>query len=250
MDFKLSIQKEMLLDPVGGFDWHLQADFDDAKADCGVGSSARAFLGEAILCSLVGFEDPARRLFEKSSEWIRAAIEMNERPERYFPGGTEADRFRTQSLCNWFLTNKHDAESLQKFVQHNDVYLNSQVKKDKVGVSLALVTYLDARAFERALEIFKSTAGLTAPTKIYPSNESDMSYIFSRHILEGKFNLNDIDVVIKWFLKRNIERWLCEGHMVRAVEWLKVLFWNETERAISAEKVLMRSFDFIQGHGH
>jgi hypothetical protein len=70
------------------------------------------------------------------------------------------------------LSNRHDTESLQRFVEHEDRYLNGQARKDKVGVSLSSIIYMNACAFERTLEIFNSTRGLSAPSSPSPSNEA------------------------------------------------------------------------------
>ncbi len=139
-------EKALLLDPVGGFEWALNRNMDDSRSCGGLGSSASFYLGLAVQCLLVEFDEPAERLLKQVANWVQVAIETDERPQRYFPGATEAQRFQTLALCNWLLSNEHDAATLQHFIEQEDCYLNAQTRKDKIGVSLTLVSYVNAGA--------------------------------------------------------------------------------------------------------
>lgn len=228
-----------------GYEWSLAADFTESRQVGGLGGTADANLGKAIQCLLVGFDEPAERLLQKAVEWARVAIETNEQPQRYFPGATEASCFESLALCHWFLTNKHDTESFQKFVEHKDTWLNSQRRKDKIGVSLTLVTYVDAGAFRRALDIFDSTPGLSAPTSLRPRNEAEMSYILCRHHLGLQYSDEDVREVTMKFLNANMNKWLSNGNWVRAAEWLKVIHWNNVSEPIPAKQILMKAYDYL-----
>lgn len=238
--------RELLLGSCG-YEWSLRAEFAEAKAVGGLASTADANLGTAIECSLVGFDEPAGRLLKQAAEWVQVAIETDERPERYFPGATEAIRFQTLALCNWFLFNEHDTVSLQRFVEHEDLYLNSQTRKDKVGVSLTLLTYVNAGAFKRTLEIFEGTPGLSAPTTLSPRNEAEMAYIVSRHRLHMQYSQDEVQTATTKFLAKNVDKWLSNGHWVRVAEWMKILYWNDADRELRAKQVLMKCYDYLPG---
>lgn len=245
--FNVEHGRKLLLDPVGGFDWALNRNIDESKARRGLTGFADSNLGRAIECFLVGFDEPAERLLEQVAKWVKIAIETNERPERYFVGATEAQRFQTQALCNWLLFNRHDTASLQSFVTQKDRYYNSQKKKDKYGVSLGLLTYVNASAFERSLEIFNSTPGLSPPKSLSPRNEAEMAYILSRHHLGLQYSRDDVQVANKKFLTKNIDAWLSNGQAMRAAEWMKILYWNYGHRTIPAKHVLMKCYDYLPG---
>jgi len=91
--------RSFLLGP-SGYERQLKSDFRGAQSVGGLGHSAGAYVGSAVDCILVGFVEPAERLLRMALEWVDVAIASSERPERYFPDWTEADRFRTKALCN------------------------------------------------------------------------------------------------------------------------------------------------------
>jgi hypothetical protein len=230
-----------------GYQWALDSSFLKAKADGGLGGSAESFAGLAIECLLVGFDEPAERLLSMAEEWVLAAIEGNERTDRYFPDADEAARFETLAFCRWLRSNRHDTESLAQFVQYKDRYLNGQKRPDKIGVSLTVVTYVDAGAFERTLEIFDTTRGLSPPTGLVARNEAQMAYLLSRHHLGLDYSADDLQTAARKFLMRNINTWLARGHWVRAAEWLKVLHWNSGDRSVPAKEIVLKSYDYIRG---
>jgi len=230
-----------------GYEWSLQSSFSQAKEVGGLGSAADAHLAKAIQCFLVGFDEPAERLLKQATEWVQIAIESDERPQRYFPGATEAARFQTLALCNWFRFNRHDAESLRHFLEHEDRYLNSLSRKDKIGVSLILLTYVNSGAFERTLEIFNCTPGLSTPTSLSPRNEAEMAFILSGNSLTQKYSRDDVQVATTKFLTKNVNTWLSNGHWVRAAEWMKIVHWNSTDQTLSAKHVLMKCYDYLHG---
>ena len=238
-------RREMLLNPIGGYEWSLRNSFDDAQACGGLGGSADSKLGRAVQCSLVGFDEPAERLLKQAAQWVQVAIASDERPQRYFPGGTEASRFETLALCHWLLDNRHDAENLRRFVEYKDLYLNGKKHADKVGVSLGIAAYVDAGAFQRTLEIVNGTRGLSPPKTLAPRNETQMAYILSSNHLGLGYTPDDVRAATTKLLSRNINAWLTDGDAVRAAQWLKVIHWNDTDRSLSAKQTLMKAYDYL-----
>ncbi len=78
-----------------------------------------------------------------------------------------------------------------------------------------------------------------------PRNEAEMAYIHSRHRLGLQYSEEDVQAATHKFLKKNIDSWLGNGHAVRAAEWMKVLYWNDRNRTLSAKQVLMKCFDYL-----
>lgn len=231
-----------------GYEWSLASDFADAKAAGGLGSSARSDLRTAIQCLLVGFDQPARRLLKFALEWVEVAIASDERPERYFPNGTEASRYETRALCNWLLSNQHDAESFDQFVAFEDRYLaDARAGRDKVSVSFVLPTYVDAGAFEHALEIFQNVPRLSPPTSSTIRGEAAMAYVVSQHRLGLRYSRAEFEAIAARFLKMHVDKWLANGHWDRAAEWMKIVHWNNAKPPISANQALLKCYDYLPG---
>jgi hypothetical protein len=237
--------KERLLGPIG-YEWSLADDFAEAEAVGGLGSSAESKLRTAIKCLLVGFDEPAVRLLKLALEWVEVAIASDERPERYFPNGTEALFFQTKALCNWLLLNWHDAESFHHYVVHEDRYLaDPRASRDKAEVSFVLPTYVDAGAFERALEIFGHVPRLSPPTSSIVRGEAAMAYVVSQHRLGLQYSHAEFEAIAGRFLKMHVDNWLVSGHWDTAAEWMKIIHWNNAKPPISAKQALLKCYDYL-----
>jgi hypothetical protein len=241
-------EKSLLLGDCG-IEFYLGMDIEEAKAVGGLASSADGYLQMAIQCFLVGMDEPAVRLLQKAHQWLVIAIAEKEKPQRYAPDGTEALRLHNLAICRWLLHAEHDAESFQQVVQHEDRFLaSSGLWKNRVEVSLALPAYVDGGAFQRALEIFDGTAGLSAPeTPRQAKSEAQMAYVLCRQHLDKPYGESEISSAARNFLVKNIDKWLGAGHCVRAAEWLKIIYWNDTDQTLSSKSVLMNCYDYMPG---
>lgn len=235
-----------------GIAFDLGEDISLAKDVGGRGSSAHAFLGTAIRCMLNGLDEPAIQLLEKAQKWVSAALAENEVPkrflndERYSLDGDAAFRYQTLAMTNWLLNGQHDTENFRRFVESKDRFLmSSAAGKDKVNVSLALPTYVDAGAYQRALELFAS-AGLTAPnSRSSVKNEGQMAYLLCRHRLGENSTEAEVNSVTRKFLDVNVDAWLSNGHFIRTAEWMKIVYWQQGKAGVSAKEALLKSYDHL-----
>ena len=239
--------RERLLGPTG-YEWSLASDFADAQSVGGLGSSGKSKLRTAIECLLVGFDEPGERLLKFALEWVEVAIASGERPARYFPNGTEASFFQTKALCNWLLSNQHDAESFERYLEFEDRYVSTpSIGKDKVSVSFILPTYVDAGAIERALEIFRNTPRLSPPTSSTVRGEAAMAYVVSQFRLGLQYTRTEFETIATRFLKMHVDKWLANGHWDCAAEWMKIVHWNNAQGPITAKQALLRCYDYLPG---
>jgi hypothetical protein len=237
-----------------GYEFDLAADFDQAKAVGGRGSSADAFLGTAIRCLLHGLSEPASELLKKTKHWVTAALLECEIPkrylhdERYSPDGEAALRYQTLALCNWLLHDKHDSESFGRFVGLEDRFLSSsRAGRDKVHVSLVLPTYLDAGAYQRVSDLFANTSGLSEPKSLRSvRNEGQVSYVICRHRLCQDYTQADVTATVDKFLDRSVAGWLSDGHFVRAAEWMKIVYWQGGRSDLSAKNALLKCYEHLR----
>ena len=246
--FNPNRQLEILEDSCG-YRLDLDSNFDKVKAVNGLGGSAHAFLGTAVTCVLVGLDKPASELLTKSCSWLKEAIEYNEKPQRYAEDGTEAARFRDYALCNWLLVGKHDVTSYQEFVRHEDRFLvKSGLGQDKREVSFILPSYVDARAYDRALEVFENVPGFSPPSSIMRLNsEADLTYIICRHRLGMEYSDGEVAHACSRFLTKNMDKWLGNGHAVRAAQWIKIVYGTNRDINLSPRQLLMRCYEHLPG---
>jgi hypothetical protein len=205
-----------------GYRFDLAAEIDEARGVGGLASSAHAFLGSAVRSVLVDLREPAIELALKAKEWLEIAIEEKERPARYFRNGTESERHIDLAFCNWFLSGEDDVVNLESFVSYEDEYLaDSPAGRDHVSVSLVLVSYLDARAYGRVIELVEATPGLSIPETVKsPTNEAAACYMIARAVLAEERPADDL---MEGFSRKHVPKWLGSGHYLRFARWMKVL---------------------------
>ena len=80
--------------------------------------------------------------------------------------------------------------------------------RSRAEVSFVLPTYVDARAYHRALEIFAATPKLATPKSSAVRGEGQMSYVVSRHRLGLEYTAAEFVALSTKFLNRNVDDWL------------------------------------------
>ncbi len=235
-----------MLDSDAGYEWCLERPFADAERVGGLASNASADLTQVIHCLLVGYVKPAELLLEKAREWLAIAIENEEHPNYYGADGTEAMRYRDMSLINWLLKGIHDDESLSKYAEHQDRFIQGDIGRDKVEVSFILPNYVDAGRYDRALEIFENTPGLKKP--IRPNQirgEARMVYVMCRCKLGLEYTEEQMQVALNSFLNRNVNNWLVRGQAQRAAKWMKIAYWNDNRDRLTPGDAVLKCYDHL-----
>jgi hypothetical protein len=237
-------KREFLLGDCG-YEWSLAMSYDYAKAERALGAAANSELSTAIECLLVGFDEPAERLLKRAVEWSQQAIAAHEKPDRYFPHGTEAANFYTLAFSSWLLCNKNNSDAYEQFVEHENRYLlNSKAGKNRAEVSFNLPKYVDAAAFEPALEIFARTPRLRPPQSLVLRGEAAISYVLCRYHLGLQYNREEVDRTTTRFLRANVDTWLGDGGWTGTATWMKILHWNMTSPRPSARDAPLKCYDY------
>jgi hypothetical protein len=225
-----------------GIEWQLGRSFEDSKSCGGLSSGAHADLGAAIECILVGLDEPATRLLEKARTWATEAVHSDAEVAGWLT-------FETLAMCEWLLANRHDSEMYRKLTAHMDRSLAvPSIAKDPLEVSLCLPGYLDANAYERVLDIFEKTPRLVEPDSLAKvRNEAQMCFIIAKHRLGLEYSEPEVTNSCSTFLRKRMDKWLRDGHSVRAAEWMKIVFWNPQQGSLSARDTVLRCYDYLPG---
>jgi hypothetical protein len=225
-----------------GIEWQLGRSFEDSKSCGGLSSGADADLAAAIKCILVGLDEPATRLLAKANKWATEAVVS----DREVAGW---DTFETLAMCEWLLANRHNSETYRKLTAHMDRSLAvPSIAKNPLNVSLSLPRYLDAGVYERVLEIFEETPRLLEPDSLAKvRNEAQMCSIIAKHRLGVAYSEAEVTDSCRMFLRKRMDKWLRDGHAVRAAEWMKIVFWNPQPGALSAMPTVLRCYDYLPG---
>lgn len=227
----------------------LESDLEKCLPFASLTSTAGFDLDMAIACYFTELDDPARRLIEKSIQWVQAAIDGKGCEHYYEPEWTEADRFETLAMCNWFLTGRHDSENHDRFVYHYDRYLKySNALADRVNTSLILPTYLDHGLYERVLEIFAATPSLTPPEPgAALRSEAAACYAIAKQRLDHGVLSEDVRHAVGRFLRLCVNELIVTAAWTRAARWMKIVHWNAAPAELSPKQVVMKCYDYLRG---
>jgi hypothetical protein len=242
-------RKKRLLEP-SGFARLLKEPVDAIAELNGLTGWSDSMLTTAIYCILVGLDEPAAELLERTHEWLQTAVERGEKPQRYDPHGAEALRYGNLALCIWLLSNRADDESYSRLVEEDDAYLEGDAEWERGEIDLTLADYVDAEAYQRALEIFNRTPNLRPPARLDAIKlEAQLAYVVSRRRLGLEYGEDEVGLASKRFLDVRIDYWLAHGHSIRAARWMKIMHWNgvaEPQRP-SAKETVLRCYDYLPG---
>jgi len=234
------------LDGDVGYRVVLDFDFEESRSVGGLASSASAYLIDAIYALLVGYDDPAQQLLKRAFDWVTIAIKEGETPRDYGPDGTEALRYGTLAMCNWLLHGIHDGDSLRRSVEHEERFLmRERLGRDRTNVSLTALSYVDAGAYQVALERL-AAARFSAPKfQNAIRSEGQMCYVICRHRLGLEYTEAQVASATERFLKRNMNTWLLDGVPDRAAQWIKVVHWREGTAGISPKEAVMMCYKYL-----
>lgn len=242
--FNPKIKREILLGS-SGYKLDLSSSLSDAERVKGLTSGGKSFIETAIQCFLVGLNEPGFQLLKKASDWLDIAIGNNEIPKRYFPYGTEAARYYCKAIVNWLLNGVHDKESLRYCIENQNQYLPN-IKRDKIEVSFMLPRYLDARLYQKAIDIFLSTPSLKIPLHLNKiETEAEMVYVICKFEKGEIYEKETVITSIKSYLNRNLNKWLVSGHFTRAAQWMKIIYWKEGNVGLTPQEALLKCYDHV-----
>ncbi|HTU25843.1 MAG TPA: hypothetical protein VMF30_10620 [Pirellulales bacterium] len=74
-----------------------------------------------------------------------------------------------------------------------------------------------------------------------------MAYVVARHRLGLQYSHEEFGTIATRFLKANVDRWLSDGHVRTAAEWMKIIHWNNSHPPITAKQALLKCYDYLPG---
>jgi hypothetical protein len=221
-----------------------EVEIAEALADRSLKGTGDFIYDNCVQCYLVGFFDVGRELFPKARAFLRAAIDNQEIPRYYFPGGTEAARLGRLAMCEWFIDRTHDLSSLKQSVEWKERDLSKDRRPDRVAVQLSLARYVDAEEYATLIQRFEAT-GLKAPKNIRNiQGEGTMGYVIARNRLGLQYTSEEVDAAVNTFLKRNVPAWCDGGNYQTLSRWMKIAFWKPADDPIAT---LLKCYNYLPG---
>lgn len=241
-------ERRELLDGSTGYRRSLNKTYDFVLSKNGVTPWAEADINEAISCLLVGYDGPALELLTRARGWLITAAQQGETPNGYVRYFTEGRRHLSLALCNWLLSSQQDVKNYRLFLL-NDIRSmrdDPAVAKDKTNISMVMPHYVDAGAYQHALDLFHGASLKPAASLSQIKTEGQMCYVICRHVLGHEYSAEEVAAGLKRFLNRAVNYWLLDGIWDRAAEWMKIVHWNGHEPELTAKQALLKCYDYLK----
>jgi hypothetical protein len=237
-----------ILDGDVGYNWVLGRPFASSTETSVLASKSNADMDLAILCLLVGYDEPAYALLTRVHDVLGARIREQENNADHTRHTYDHTIHFNFALCTWLLSGEHDQQNYTAYVENYEGFLEEespQSRRHKPGIGLTLPQYVDARAYEQALAIFHN-AGMKPPASLARvRSEAQMSYVLCRYFLGEAYEQPEVETTIKRFLKHNVNTWLLDGQYLRAAEWMKIAHWSGEASAASARHTVLHCYDYL-----
>lgn len=219
-----------------GYEWQLN--FDPAKI------SGNADIGSALMCLLVNFDDPARRLIEHAVLAFEATVAKQRTDiDRH---GFLARQYEGLALAHWLRDGVHDAANLALALEARERHFAIKDSHDKVGMSLAISLYVETGAWELAVRRLAG-AGIQPPTTLSSIRSAgQLAHVICGHHLTDAWSAGDVRTALERYLKRSMNTWLTHGWQTDAAHWLKIAHWSDGG-PLTPKQVIMKSYDYLPG---
>jgi hypothetical protein len=235
-----------LLDGDIGYDWYLSKSIIYSDEQRVVAAASNADLDLAVLCLLVGYDEPGYALLTRVHDVLGARLREKENTAdstRQTYGHKLHFNF---ALCTWLLHGEHDQQNYTAYVEKYDRLLaEDSPQSRRHGIGLTLPQYVDARAYDQALAMFHN-AGMKPPVSLARvRSEAQMSYVLCRYQLGEAYEQPEVETTIKRFLKGHVNTWLLDGQYTRAAEWMKIAHWSGEASAAGARDAVLHCYDYL-----
>jgi len=152
-------------------------------------------------------------------------------------------RYETLAMCNWLLHGIHDADSLRRFVEHEERFLIREHHAREQDRSSPFSTELHRCRSVRSGAGPARSSSILAPKSLNAiRSEGQMCYVVCRHRLGLEYSEGEVASASKRFLKRNMNTWLLDGVPDRAVQWMKLVHLQEGTAGISPKEAVLMCY--------
>ena len=254
MDVFDPVELRERLDGGSGYRWCLAFDYDEARTNGALASNASDDITVAIQCLLVAYDEPARQLLEKARKWLAVPVEGHDAQGVYeeTSGIPKSQPYESLAMCNWLLEGKHDTRNLERAVAIQEHECDARKgMRTKLNVSLTLAMYVDAGAYQQAVDRFTTTSGLTPPKSLgVIRGEGQMCYAICRQRLGQEYTEAEIMAAAEKFVGRpglntGVATWLRTGSYDMAARWMKIVHWREGNAGISPKEAVLKCYDYL-----
>jgi hypothetical protein len=228
--FSVARTRRHMSGPYGMVTSHLAHDFESEKQLKCLANCAESFLSTGVQCVLVGLDEQADQVIQKSRDWFTTAIELPEESSWAWGRGLQ---FVFLALCNWLLNNQHDAVSLGRASELLEAGLTTSSTDDNsrtIGLIALLWVCLEVGDYARIERLGEQY-------KVYPPPPADrllqvetrggtFCRVLARHKLGMDYTAEQIAAFLGVFEPYFSRSLLEELAFTGLAQFMKVLHWR------------------------
>ena len=224
-----------------------------------MGNIGMSIFYDVLDAALVGWYQPFLPILDRSIEWMRYGISVNEgvgKDHREMPLFTQLRLHEALALALWFRDGIDQPELWRQTLQLHqqmqnecleDIYPKPQIKTAQVADYMRRC--LQAEAYEEGIIGYRHYCGDSMPTsRNLHTSERNLGYAYCLHYAEGRYSADELQHAAKILLTRRMDdEWLDRGRPYEALLWLKTVYWNRQADAPNPRQVWMKAYDHLPG---
>ena len=224
-----------------------------------MGNIGMTIFYDVLDAALVGWYQPFLPILDRSIEWMRYGISVNEgvgKDYREMPLFTQIGLHEALALALWFRDGIDQPELWRQTLQLHQQMQNECLgeiygKKDISGLQVNdyMRRCLQAEAYEEGIIGYRHYCGDSIPTgRNLHASERKLGYAYCLHYAEGRYSADELQHAAKILLNRRMDdEWLDRGRPDDALLWLKTVYWNRQADAPNPRQIWMKAYDHLPG---
>lgn len=247
----VSYSPEKDLENYSGFmyEFLLKKSFDETLSMGNIGASS---FRNIINAGLVGLSEKYAPFIDRSIEWMQYGIDSKEGGRSFL---FEHAKFsETIALAKWYKEGFNDLALWQQVtvyhqrmvVECTNIYPPIDMRTaqlDDLGLRC-----LQAEEYEKYIDAYRHYTGKNHIPSLgrITKSERGLAYAYCLHYTAGHFSADDLRYRAMLLFDKNMEaEWIGRGQSVRALLWLKFLYWNE-DKQLSPLEVWLKAYDHMR----
>ena len=240
------------LETITSFTYSYELNQQVSEADP-IGNIGRSSFISVLYASLVGWYQPFLPILDRSIEWMRYGISVNEGVGKDYlemPLFTQIGLHEALALALWFRNGIDQPELWRQTLQLHqqmqnecleDIYPKPQIKTAQVADYMCRC--LQAEAYEEGIIGYRHYCGDSMPTsRNLHTSERNLGYAYCLHYAEGRYSADELQHAAKILLTRRMDdEWLSRGRPNEALLWLKTVYWNRQADAPNPRQIWMKA---------
>lgn len=218
----------------------------------------RGYIGESnfrsfLYASLVGLYQKYTTIFNRSIEWMKYGISVNEgvgENYREQPLFTQVGLHQALALALWFRDGKNQTDLWKECIalHHASIEQDNPYAENRMPTAqLAdlLLRCIQAGKYTQGISAYRAYHGDAPLTPKQLMSEHKLAYAYCLYYVENIYDIKELTAVAKRLLRKKIEAdWLNKGRPDIALLWLKTIN-DAVDNNQTPLQILLQAYEYM-----